>query len=321
VGGERGALVSRTAFVFPGQGSQLPGMGRALAETFPEAREVFERADRCLGMPLSLLCFEGTEQELLRTEVTQPALLAVSVATAQVLASKGIEPAALAGHSLGEWTAHVVARSLPLEEALVAVRTRGRLMQEAVPMGEGAMAAILGLGAREVERACEEARCGQVVAAANYNGPGQVVIAGHREAVERAIELALRAGAKRAVPLPVSAPFHCSLMAPAERGLAPLVRELPFSDPQIPVYSNVTARPVRTGAEAADLLLRQISAPVRWQEVVEAMRTDGIDTFIEVGPGRVLSALIRRIAPESRVLAVADPPGVEAAFEAVGWAR
>lgn len=312
--------MSRIAFVFPGQGSQAPGMGRSLAQTYREARDVFERADRVLGMPLSRLCFEGSEEELSRTEVTQPAVLAVSVAALRVLEARGAEPEAAAGHSLGEWTAHVLAGTLRFEDALLAVRARARLMQQAVPLGEGAMAAILGLDPRAVEEICAEVSQGEVVSAANYNGPGQVVISGRAAAVERAVVLALASGARRAVTLPVSAPFHCELMLPAERGLAPVLDEVPFGDPKVPVYANVTARAVTDAREARELLLRQVSSPVRWQELVEAMVADGLDTFVEVGPGRVLSSLIRRIAPRARVLGVSDPAGVDAAVRELGVA-
>ncbi len=312
--------MSRIAFVFPGQGSQLPGMGRSLAETYAEARNVFRLADRVLGMPLSRLCFEGSEAELSRTEVTQPAVLAVSVAALRVLEARGAGPQATAGHSLGEWTAHVCAGTLRFEEALLAVRARARLMQEAVPVGEGAMAAILGLDRAAVEEICAQASRGEVVSAANYNGPGQVVISGRAAAVGRAVALALASGARRAVPLPVSAPFHCALMVPAERGLASALENVHFDDPKVPVYANVTAQVVADAGEARELLLRQVSSPVRWQELVEAMVADGLDTFVEVGPGRVLSSLIRRIAPRTRVLGVSDPRAVEAAVRELGVA-
>lgn len=312
--------MSRIAFVFPGQGSQAPGMGRSLAETYDEARDVFQRADRALGMPLSRLCFEGSEEELSRTEITQPAVLAVSVAALRALEARGAGPEAAAGHSLGEWTAHVSAGTLRFEEALVAVRARARLMQEAVPVGEGAMAAILGLEPAAVEEICAKASRGEVVSAANYNGPGQVVISGRAAAVERAVALALASGARRAVPLPVSAPFHCALMVPAERGLESVLENVRFEDPKVPVYANVTARVVADAREARELLLRQVSSPVRWQELVQTMVADGLDTFVEVGPGRVLSSLIRRIAPRARVLDVSDPRGVEAAVRELGVA-
>ena len=257
------------AFVFPGQGSQQVGMGKALAEAFPEAGAVFREADEALGFPLSKLCFEGPESELQLTAITQPAILTTSVAAWRVLAARGLRPAWVAGHSLGEYSALVAAGTLPLAEAVVAVRRRGQYMQEAVPVGQGAMAAILALDLPGVEKACAEAAQGEVVSPANINSPGQVVIAGHAAAVDRAMEACKAAGARRAVRLPVSAPFHCALMRPAQARLAADLAALSFRDLEVPLVNNVDARVVRTGNEARDGLVRQVSASVLWQPSVE----------------------------------------------------
>ena len=281
------------AFVFPGQGSQQVGMGQALAEAFPESRGVFEEADRALGFPLSTLCFEGPEADLQLTANTQPAILATSVAADRVLAARGLRPAWVAGHSLGEYSALVAAGALSLAEAVVAVRRRGQYMQEAVPVGQGAMAAILGLDPlAEVEKACAEAAQGEVVAPANVNSPGQVVIAGHAAAVERAVEACKAAGAKRAVPLPVSAPFHCALMAPAQARLAPGPR-----DPGLP-RSRGAAREQRRGASRADgrrSAARGSCGRSRARSLAGSRSSgscaEGVDTFVEVGPGNVLGGL------------------------------
>ncbi len=302
--------MSGLALVFPGQGSQQVGMGRAIAEEFAEAREVFDVADRKLGFSLSRLCFEGPAEELKLTENTQPAILTTSVALYRVLARQGIEPDFVAGHSLGEYSALVAAGCLRLEDAVGLVRNRGRYMQEAVPVGEGAMAAILGLGSAEVEAVCKEAAEGQVVEAANLNAPGQTVIAGHAVAVERASAKAKERGAKRVILLPVSAPFHCRLMKPAEKRLQQDFSGVGFSDLRMPLISNVDAAPVRTGAEAMDALLRQVSSPVRWEESVRHLVAQGVDQFVEVGPGRVLSGLVRKVTDGARVVSVEDPSGV-----------
>jgi [acyl-carrier-protein] S-malonyltransferase len=299
------------AFVFPGQGSQKVGMGRALAEAYPESGGAFEEADHALGFPLSRLCFEGPEDELRLTANTQPAILAASVAAYRVLEARGLRPDWVAGHSLGEYSALVAAQALTFADALRTVRRRGEYMQEAVPVGEGAMAAILALDLAKVEAACRQAANGQVVAPANINSPGQIVIAGHAAAVDRAVELCTAAGARRAMRLPVSAPFHCNLMTPAQERLAADLARLSFREPTCPLVSNVDAQVVRTGATCRDALVRQVSAPVRWQESVALMVQQGVDTIVEVGPGVVLAGLVRKIAKGVRVLNVEDPGSLE----------
>ena len=301
------------AFVFPGQGSQRVGMGRDLCEAFPICRRTFEEADEALGEPISRLCFDGPEDQLALTRNTQPAILAASVAVDRLLRSRGCAPAFLAGHSLGEYSAHVAAGTLGLADALRTVRRRGTYMQEAVPVGEGAMAVVLGLPAERVSQACAEAADGEVVSAANLNAPGQVAIAGHAAAVERAGLRAKALGARRVLPLPVSAPFHCALMKQAEDRLAPELRALVVADPEAPVVANVDAEPKRTGREAIEALIRQVSAPVRWEDVVRRLVADGVTTFIEVGPGGVLSGLIRKIDRSISATCVHDPRSLEAA--------
>ncbi len=301
------------AFVFPGQGSQQVGMGRALFEHIRECRETFEQADAALGMPLSTLCFEGPSEQLALTENLQPALVTVSTAAARALASRGLEPAFLAGHSLGEYSAHVAAGTLAFADAVRTVRNRGRYMQEAVPVGEGAMAVVMGLDASTVNRACAEAADGQVVSPANLNAPGQVTIAGSRAAVERAGERAKALGAKRVVALDVSAPFHCALMRPVEERLGSELRALVVSDPSTPVVANLDAEPKQDAESSITALVRQVTAPVRWEQVVRRLASDGVDTYVEVGPGSVLSGLIRRIHRGARVLSVSDPRSVDAA--------
>ena len=287
-------------------------MGQALAETFPECRAVFEEADAALGEPLSRVCFEGPEEQLRLTENTQPAILTVSVAASRLLASRGIVPAMVAGHSLGEYSAHVAAGTLAFGDALRTVRRRGRYMQEAVPVGQGAMAAILGLATDLVARACNEAADGEVVAPANLNAPGQVVIAGATAAVARAGERAKALGAKRVVPLPVSAPFHCALMQPAQERLAPELRALAVNPPSVPVVANVDAALKRDGASAIEALVRQVSAPVRWEDVVRTLASAGVRAYVEVGPGTVLSGLVRKIDREARVANLEAPSDLDA---------
>ncbi|MBM40469.1 MAG: [acyl-carrier-protein] S-malonyltransferase [Acidobacteria bacterium] len=301
------------AFVFPGQGSQKVGMGQALAEQLPESREVFEQANAALGLSLTALCFEGPEDQLRLTENTQPALVAASTAIVRALSERSVRPDFVAGHSLGEYSAHVAAETLGFGDALRTVRNRGRYMQEAVPVGEGAMAAILGLDADAVAKACDEAANGEVVSPANLNAPGQVVIAGSTAAVERAGARAKELGARRVVPLPVSAPFHCALMQPAQDRLAPELRGLVVADPMVPIVANLDAEPKRDGASAIEALVAQVTAPVRWEQVVRRLASEGVDTYVEVGPGSVLSGLIRKIDREARVMSVCDPDGVEQA--------
>ena len=299
------------AFVFPGQGSQAVGMGKALAERFDVCRETLEQADAALGESLTSLCFEGPEEALRLTENTQPAVLAVSVATHRLLVSQGIRPGITAGHSLGEYSAHVAAGTISFADALRTVRRRGRVMQDAVPVGAGAMAAVIGLEADTVARACVDVANGEIVSPANLNAPGQVVIAGAASAVERAGERAKELGARQVRPLPVSAPFHCAMMEPAARQLEPILRSLVVSDPEIPVVSNVDGQPTQGAAAAIDALVRQVSAPVQWQAVVQRLMDSGVTTFVEVGPGRVLSGLIKKIDRRSRVAGVADPDGLD----------
>ncbi len=304
------------AFIFPGQGSQKVGMGRALADAYPEARAAFDEADAALGRPegrplLSQIVFEGPEDQLTLTENTQPAILAASIAAFRVLAARGIEPAFVAGHSLGEYSANVAAGTFSFADALRIVRRRGQYMQQAVPVGHGAMAAILGLDAGRVLQACEEAAQGEVVSPANINGAGQVVIAGARDAVQRAGERARALGAKRAIPLPVSAPFHCALMKPAEERLGPELRALPAHDPRVPIVANVDAEPKRDARAAIDALVRQVSAPVRWEDVVRRLATEGVTTYVEVGPGTVLSGLVRKIHGDATVLNFGMPDDLD----------
>ena len=303
------------ACIFPGQGSQWVGMGKALAGAHAACREAFAEADAALDEALSHLCFEGPEDRLQLTEHTQPAILASSIAAWRLLAVRGLHPTFVAGHSLGEYSAHVAAGTLAFGDALRIVRRRGRYMQEAVPVGAGAMAAILGLDAERVTQACTEAAAGDVVSPANLNAPGQVVIAGSREAVARACERAKALGAKRAIPLKVSAPFHCALMRPAEERLAPELRALTASDPAVPVVANVDAEPKRDAASAVEALVAQVSRPVRWEDVVRRLASEGVRTYVEVGPGTVLSGLVKKIVPGATVLATdqdLDGPAMEA---------
>jgi [acyl-carrier-protein] S-malonyltransferase len=299
------------AFMFPGQGSQAVGMGKALAEQFPECREVFDEADAALGESLSELIFNGPSEALTLTENTQPAILAMSIAAYRALASRGFEPDMVAGHSLGEYSAHVAAGTFELADALKVVRNRGRYMQEAVPVGTGAMAAILGLDADEVEEACREASDGEVVSPANLNAPGQVVIAGTAAAVARASDRAKAMGAKRVIALHVSAPFHCALMKPAETRLASELRVLRTESPRVPVIANVDARPKRDAVAAIDALVAQVSAPVRWEAVMRRLAVEGATVFVEVGPGSVLSGLGRKVVPEASYARIDRPEHLE----------
>ncbi|MEP7308162.1 MAG: ACP S-malonyltransferase [Acidobacteriota bacterium] len=295
------------AFVFPGQGSQRVGMGKALAEASAAARATFEEADEALGEPLSALCFEGPIESLTLTENAQPALLTVSLAVHRWLTSQGLTPAFVAGHSVGEYSANVAAGTFSFADGLRVVRRRGQYMQEAVPVGSGAMAAILGLDPGEVVRACEEAAQGDIVSPANMNGGGQVVISGSRDAVGRAGDRAKALGAKRVVPLQVSAPFHCALMQPAEARLAPELRALKVCDPSVPIVANVDAEVKRDAASAIEALVAQVSAPVRWEQVVRRLASEGVTTYVEVGPGTVLTGLVKKIHREATVVSVGSP--------------
>jgi len=300
------------AFVFPGQGSQYSGMGQDLVEAFPEAREVFREADDQLGFPISRLCFEGPDDQLKLTEHTQPAILTVSVALFRILEARGKLPDFVAGHSLGEYSALVAAGALAFGDAVRVVRQRGRFMQEAVPVGVGAMAAIIGLESGVLATICQEAEQGQVVSPANINAPGQLVIAGHREAVERAGKLATENGARKVVPLPVSAPFHCALMKPAQERLATELAAIRFGDLKVPLVNNVDACLITSGEEARAGLIRQVSSAVRWVDDVERLVREGVHEFVEVGPGKVLSGLIRRIARDATVTQVGTAEEVQA---------
>lgn len=306
------------AFVFPGQGAQYAGMGRELAHAYRECRAVFDRADEILGMPLSTICWEGPEERLKETEITQPAILTTSAASLAVLQGRGVACSVAAGLSLGEYTALVAAGALAFEDALPLVRARGRFMQEAAAGRATAMAAILGIDPAEVTAICRRASSRGIVQPANFNGPGQTVIAGEEVAVDEAIALAKAAGAKRAVRLPVSAPFHTALMAPAAERLAPLIEELPLREPAVPIVSNVTARPTQSPDEIRRLLIAQVASPVRWHESVRSMSDLGVLTFIEIGPGSTLSGLIRKIAPGARTLRAEDPQTLEETLAALG---
>jgi [acyl-carrier-protein] S-malonyltransferase len=287
----------KTAFLFPGQGSQYTGMGKSLAEAFPEAAAAFQEADAALGFSISKLCFEGPEEELKRTEITQPALVAVSIAAFRALQAKGLAPDYVAGHSLGEYSALVAAGSLGFADAVRLVHKRGRYMQEAVPPGVGAMAALLKLPEGALERILAEAAQGEVVSAANLNSPEQIVIAGHAGAVERAAELAKAAGAKRAVMLPVSAPFHCALMKPAQERLHADLDATTFRDLTVPLINNWQAREIRSGAEAREGLYQQVPNPVLWADSMRALAAAGVTRCVEVGAGGVLTGLLRNIDP------------------------
>jgi [acyl-carrier-protein] S-malonyltransferase len=307
----------KIAFIFPGQGSQYAGMGREVAEKYPAAFAAFAEADSVLESPISQLCFNGPEEALKLTENTQPAIVATSVAILRVFEERGVRPDFVAGHSLGEYSALVAGGALRLTDAVLLVRRRGRYMQQAVPAGAGAMAALLGLELPAVLSVCESAAEGQVVSPANLNSPGQIVIAGNREAVERAITLAKEAGAKRAILLQVSAPFHCALMAPAESRLSADIDRWPLSDLKYPLMTNVDAAPISTTADVRSALKRQVSRPVRWQESIQRLLEEGVNTFVEIGPGKVLLGLVRSIDKSVTMLNAEDEKSLENALNAL----
>lgn len=309
------------AFVFPGQGSQAVGMGRAFYDSSPAAKAIFEEAGAALGFDLARLAFEGPEAELALTANTQPAVLTVSVAAAAACAERGLRPALAAGHSLGEYSALVVAGALRFSDAVRLVRRRGEFMQEAVPIGTGAMAAIMGLDLAAVEAVCAAAGQGEVVEVANVNSAAQIVIAGHRTAVERAVALASGRGGKKSVLLPVSAPFHCALMRPAAERLARELTGVPVSAPRFPVVRNVDAGVSRAAEEIVPALLAQVASPVRWTDCVRRLAAEGATEFVEVGPGRVLTALVKRIAEGARGLSVEDPVTLDKTLAALANAR
>ncbi|OAT81269.1 ACP S-malonyltransferase [Desulfotomaculum copahuensis] len=303
--------MSKTAFLFPGQGAQYAGMGRELTEAYPAARRVFQEADEALGFALSRLCFEGPAEELQLTVNAQPAILTTAVACLAVLREKGVPAGAAAGHSLGEYGALVAAGTLSFADAVRVVRQRGRFMQEAVPPGAGGMTAVLGLDAPAVEEICRRAGGAGVVEAVNLNCPGQVVIAGDTAALERAAALAKKAGARRLVPLAVSAPFHSSLMRPAGEKLAAVLADVPVAGLQFPVVANVTADYVRAPEEVRQLLVRQVYSPVRWEESMRRLLADGVELFVEMGPGTVLTGLLRKIDRRAACLPAGEPGGLE----------
>jgi [acyl-carrier-protein] S-malonyltransferase len=311
-------MSTRLAYIFPGQASQYAGMGKDLAEKYAASREVFEEADAALGFSISTLCFDGPAEDLQLTENTQPAILTVSVAALRAMQAEGLpEPDFVAGHSLGEYSALVASGALSLADAVRTVRARGRYMQEAVPSGSGAMAAVMGAELGTLMEICNEAQQGDVCTPANINSANQIVIAGHAAAIDRAIELLKERGIKRAVKLKVSAPFHCSLMNEARERLAADLEKLEFHDLRMPLITNVDAAVIRSRAEVRDALVRQVSSPVRWLESIELLLQEGVETFVEVGPGKVLSGLVRQIRREARCLNVEDAASLDATREAL----
>ena len=312
--------MSKLAYIFPGQGSQAAGMGKALFEAFPEARAVFDSVDAALGEKLSTLCFEGPDEKLRLTANTQPSILTVSAAAAAVLAARGVRPDLVAGHSLGEYSALVATGALSAADAARAVRARGTFMQEAVPAGQGAMAAVLGLEPERVRAICEsvQAATGKVVSPANYNQPNQTVIAGEAGAVAEAGLRLKEAGAKRVLPLPVSAPFHCALMEPVKARLEAVLRAVAWNEPSVPVVTNVEAKANRETARIVPLLVEQVTAPVRWIEIVQEIARLGVTRVVEVGPGTVLGGLVRRIEKGVEVHSVSDPDSLAKTLAVIG---
>ncbi len=311
--------MTKTAFIFPGQGSQSVGMGKDMFDNFPKAREVFEEADDALGFLLSEMCFSGTAEDLALTANTQPAILATSMAVFSAMEAEGFPlPDYVAGHSLGEYSALVAANSLSLKEAVKTVRKRGKYMQNAVPVGVGAMAAILGLDLETLKTACEEAAKSQVCSPANINSPSQVVIAGNVEAIDRAIEIVKERGAKRAVKLNVSAPFHCALMKPAQDKLTEDLREIDFQDLRFPLVENVSARENSKGERVRTALSEQVSSPVLWKDTIEYLIEKGVKTFIEVGAGKILSGLVKQINRDVRCMNVEDSESLRNSLESLG---
>lgn len=313
--------MSKLAYLFPGQASQYSGMGRDLAENFPESRAVFDEADSTLGFSISKLCFGGSEDELKLTENTQPAIFAVSVAALRALEKRGMAPDFVAGHSLGEYSALVAAGALDFATGVKLLRKRGEFMQEAVPKGEGAMAAIMGLSPADVAEICKKAADHEIVSPANLNSSEQIVISGHAGAVKRAVEIASQWGAKRAVMLPVSAPFHCALMEPAQKKLEPELRAAAFSALRIPLITNVDAQAITSGEEARDALIRQVTMPVRWLESIRELIEQDVRIFVEVGPGKVLAGLLRQIDRSVRCFNVEDAATLNSTLDKITQAR
>lgn len=309
--------MSKIAFVFPGQGAQYIGMAREIAQEYTESMEVFKKASKALGYSMENMVFEGTEEELRLTENTQPAILTASIACLQPLIKEGIKPSFTAGLSLGEYTAHVAAGSMDFEGAVALVRKRGRFMQEAVPAGVGAMAAILGMENEAVEKCCEEASTAGFVGPANYNCPGQLVVAGEAAAVERVIEIAKEKGARRALLLQVSAPFHCRLLEPAAVKLEKELEGIDIKDMQVPVVTNVTGKVIGSRDEIKPLLRNQVMNPVRWEQCVKTMLSEGVDTFVEIGPGKVLSGFIKKIDKNARIFNVENIESLKNTIEAI----